>query len=149
MAEDTASKERRSFIKTAAAGAAGVIIGSAVGSNNTALAQDTQPAPLNTPITDLLGPDYAGDLTKNAKKLTKFDLMHLRKHAVRDDDAKITKKMKALNVKDLHSIEDAFDRKLQTLSGLSAAPPNGTTYCCCCTPCCTCAAAVTKPSRLA
>ena len=83
------------------------------------------------PITDLLGKE-ASLLTAEAKKLVEGDLIAL---AWKNHTANTEK----LTVRDLHSIEEAFDK--HTLTGGANAPVVGASCCCTCTPACCCTAA--------
>ena len=132
-------KNRREFVKMAAAGAAGVVVG---GSGSAKAATTDGPAPLNTPITQLLGV-HASELIRDAKRLTKGDLIHLRKFHKGDETVtKLTPRLKKLSYDEIMSIENAFDKKHNTENSGQVAPPGDVTACCCCCPCCTCAAAV-------
>lgn len=132
-------KNRRSFVKMAAAGAAGVVVG---GAGSAKAASDIGPAALDTPITQLLGV-HASELIRDAKKLNKGDLLLLRKF--HKGDAAVTKlnpRLKRLDYNEIMSIEKAFDKKHSVENSAQAAPAGDVTACCCCCPCCTCAAAV-------
>lgn len=130
-------ENRRSFVKMAAAGAAGMVVG-----GGKALAQDGL-APMNTPITKLLG-SYSSYLVKDAKKLTKGDLIQLRKFHTKDPEVtKLNSRLKKLDFNEIKSIETAFD-KFHHDQNFGSVMPSGdvNVSCCCCSPCCTCAAAV-------
>lgn len=132
-------KNRREFVKMAAAGAAGVVVG---GAGSAKAATYDGPAPLDTPITDLLGV-HASELIKDAKKLTKGDLVLLRKFHKGDETVtRLSPRLKKLDYNEIMSIEAAFDKKHSVENSGVASPPGDVTACCCCCPCCTCAAAV-------
>lgn len=156
---------RRDFIvKSSMAGAAAMVVGGAL-SASASKPKASSTRSLTTPITDLLG-DYSMFLTDNATTLTKYDLIHLRKHSVRDDSD--SSGILHLNVDDLSSIQFSFDIMLQHINGQlyssnysqdvvkkinkieqkrTKQPTGDVTACCCCCPCCTCAAAKVNPKR--
>lgn len=148
-------EDRREFLKAAAAGVTGVVMGGTISPSLSEAAAGAGPAPLNTSIKNLLGATsvYYDLLSTHAKKLTKKDLIHLRKMHLGQSDAIETVKLKTLTFSDVKSIENAFDQKAQGENGFSTSAlkrevqADDTSYCCCCSPCCTCAAAVTRPSR--
>lgn len=90
------------------------------------------------PITDLLEGGDVNLLTDAAKQLLEGDLIALAWKVNTERTGK-------LNVRDLNSIEEAFQR--HSLRGSSDSPLVGSSCCCTCTPACCCtAAAVVKAS---
>jgi len=149
--------DRRSFMKTAAATAAGAMLGlsgkSAMAAGGSSIANPATgggPLPGNTPITKLLSSENAKLLTANAAKMTKDDLLNLRTGQVyKLADANKGPQM-SLTVTDLDSIEEAFDSQYGTTPkayAMRAKAPkgsaDGSSCCCCCStaPCCCCTAA--------
>lgn len=98
--------------------------------------------PLNTPITDMVGPDKAGMLSPAARKLTKADLM-----ALAGWEGRKNAKDLGLEVKDIQTIRDVFSDQLRPTAPQEAGIFDDITIsCCCCTPCC-CASAEMEPVR--
>ena len=100
--------------------------------------------PLDTPITKMVSPELAIDLTPNIRKLTKADLLAL------GDPAKVTELK--LSIADLRAIEAVFHQDYQQgltagAAGLDEDEAMGgeaalSVSCCSCCPCCCCTAAV-------
>lgn len=150
--ESSPSVARRRFLTSASAGAAAAA--AMVAGVRPAAAEGGARAPLNTPITNFLAPEYSKMLTPGASKLTKQHLLDLR-HFIKSKKGTPP----AISVDDMNSIEAAFDSsemaKAATLGykaaglssmGIGAAAAQSVTACCCCCPCCSTAAAVTRPT---
>jgi len=100
-----------------------------------------QPSPLETPITDLLPPDAAEQLSDNVRRLTKADLL-----ALGGWDGKATVTDLGLTFDDVQTVRELFAQQLGVQGGRVGGVVNPAAmdiYCCCC-PCC-CAAAVKEP----
>lgn len=92
----------------------------------------------NNPISSLLEGGDVSILTDAAKKLMEGDLVALAWH-------NHTERTEKLTVRDLNSIEEAFQN--HSLYGSAKDPVVGASCCCTCTPACCCtAAAVIKAS---
>ncbi len=92
---------------------------------------------LSTPITDFLEGNDIDILTDAAKRLTEGDLVALawKNH---------TERTEALSIRDLVSIETAFQQ--HSFRGRADSELVGTSCCCTCTPACCCTAVtVTEP----
>ncbi|MEW6366119.1 MAG: twin-arginine translocation signal domain-containing protein [Acidobacteriota bacterium] len=146
--------ERRDFMRTTVTGAAAMAVGGALGSEHAHASDITWGKRLNEPLVNLLDAKYADMLVGDARKILKKDLIHMRMIEVRDSEGLTNPRIKALNVTEIRSIEDALDQWhkdiLQGTAQVDLASLNGDACCCCtCTPCCscTCAAAVTDSVR--
>ena len=152
---NTELQSRRKLITGAAAGAMAAAV---VLSPRQAQAQATgiKRSPLNTPIKKMLNPDAAKMLTPAAALATKGDMAALRAGVL---GMKGKGPVTALNVKDVESIEKAFDshefaehsrlgyKVAGAPLGMATAAAQDVDFsiaCCCCCPCCSCAAA-TRP----
>ncbi len=99
---------------------------------NTAVKLAVKSMPMSTPITNMLTPQAAANLSPEVKALTKSDLITLQMGGHNAATA-------ALTTADLKSIQTAFTQGSK-VGGIAAA---GDINCCCC-PCC-CATAVLEP----
>ena len=129
-------KSRRTFMKTATAGAAGLVIGSMVGMDKAMAASDIW-RPSSTPITEMLGDTYSALLTERAKDLTKAHLLEIMK--MQNGSQADFSGISDLNTMDLNSIHSAFQHKIvadHSTSGTTTM--DGASCCCCCCPACCC-----------
>lgn len=99
------------------------------------------PLPTSTPVTQMLPPELAQQLSPAARRLTKGDLL-----ALGGWDGRTSAQQLGLTVKDIQTIRTVFAERLRPSTDALGGAAALDVSCCCCTPCC-CAAAEMEPLR--